>query len=129
MASDLQQIFVQDFRSSSRGLIEYAENWIMMKKGSKTRVEKWSSFFEDDPKGVKILKCVLEKNKLWTPTAKEVATRIDGFYKVYSDPHHSTAHLISERKEFNIPTELAGEQYINLLECICDVGDINKTWF
>ena len=129
LARDLQTIFLEDFRSSSRGLIEYVENWMMKKKGPTNRVDKWIYFFEQDPRGINILKCTLEKNKLWIQTPRDVAIRIEGFFKVYSDPHHSTAHMIEEKQEFNIPNELAGEQYINLLECICDIGCIDKKWF
>ena len=130
LLSDIQKIYVDDFITSSRGLIEYGEYWMMNKEQYKnmSRVEKWTNYLSKDPVGKRILDCILQKNKIWIKSAKDVATRIKGFYKTYSDDHHLTAHLIDEIKEFKIPESLSGVQYINMLECICDAGNITKKW-
>ena len=99
--SDIQRIYVDDFKISSRGMIEYAENWMMTKKeyNSMSRVEKWTNYLSEDPVGKRIFECTLQKNKLWVKSAKDMATRIEGFHKIHSDGHHLTAHMIDEKKQ------------------------------
>ena len=131
----LSNFYSSDFKRSTRGLLEYVENWVMSAacKSQHGREKKWEQFFVNETKGKDIFKCVSSTNMMWTPDIKNETTlgvKMSRVYQNACDIHHKTAHDIAENKIFELPSNSSEDvQLLNLYKCIAEGVGLTTVYF